>query len=116
MGYSVRQTGQGRAATRKEDVIDFIVWCAGEEELQRPADFLRHGFNERTQNSGLVILRQISRALLGFSFVGRKPILTHDQLCQLRAAKGLIALIQHIFVAHDLHARGQGAHFKQGHE
>jgi hypothetical protein len=45
----------------------------------------------------------------------REAVLAHDQLRELRAAEGLVAVVQHLVVADHLHAGGEGADFEQRH-
>jgi hypothetical protein len=60
--------------------MHLVMRRAGEEILQRPADFLRQAVDERGQQRGLVVVGQIARQLLLLGFFVREAVLTRDQL------------------------------------
>ncbi|MDT4850738.1 hypothetical protein FQZ97_848950 [compost metagenome] len=97
-------------------MIDLVVRRAGEEELQGTPHFLGHALDEGLQHGALVVLGQISRALLGFGLIRGEPVLANDELCELSAAKGLVTLVEHFIVADDLQAGGHRSDFEQGHQ
>ena len=97
-------------------MIDPVVRCAGEEELQRPRDFLGHAVHEGQEHGGLVIFRQVAAALLELGLVGAETVLAGDLLRQLGAAESLVPVVEHLVVADHLHAGGEGAHLEQGPE
>ncbi len=113
LGDRFRQARQRGGAAGQHDVVHLVVRRAGEEELQRTADFLGHAVHKGPQHAGFIVVGQVAVALLGFSLFGRKTVLAHDQLRQLGAAEGLVPVIKNVVVLDDLHAGGEGADFEQ---
>ena len=85
-------------------------------EMQGAADFLRQAVHEGAQHGRFIVLGQIAVALFALGLFLRKAVLAHDQLRQLRAAEGLVAVVEHFLVADHLHAGGERANLKQGND
>ena len=54
--HRLGQTRDDGAAAGEHDVVDLIELGGGEEELQRPANFLRQTLDKRTQHCRLVVV------------------------------------------------------------
>jgi hypothetical protein len=93
-----------------------VVRRAGEEILQRAADLLRQAVDEGREDGRFVVLGQVAGELLLLGLLEREAILARDQLRQLGAAEGLVAIVELLVVAQHLQAGGVGTDFEQGHQ
>ena len=89
-----REACQCRRTASQESIVHPVIRRAGEKELHGATDFLCHAFDKRLQHTATVVIWQIATALLGFRLFGCEPILPHDQLGQLCAAKGLVTIVK----------------------
>ena len=96
--------------------MDLVVRGAGEEVLQGAPDLLRQAVHERGEQAGLVVLGQVRGELLLLRLLVGKAVLARNQLRELRAAEGLVAVVEHLVVAQDLQAGRVRTDFEQGHE
>ena len=94
-------------------MVDTVVGCAGKEELQGTGHFLSQALHKGLKYSTGIVVGQFATALFCLGFFGRKTILPCNQLRQLCATKGLVALIEHFIIAQHLHAGCHRTHFKE---
>ena len=113
LGDAVLEARQRRGAAGEHHVVDLVVRRAGEEVLQRAADFLRQAVDEGREQRGLVVVGQVGGELLLLGFLVREAVLARDQLGELRAAEGLVAVVEHLVVAQHLQAGRVGADLEQ---
>ena len=69
LGDCLGKARQRSGSTRQQNMIDFVMWCAGKEKLQGTANFLHHVLYEGFEYSGFVIVGQFTAAFFGFGLL-----------------------------------------------